>query len=388
MELIVGKVWREAAMRTIQRTTGMLALLIAMQLSSEVALAQSVRLDDILDQWKARQKAVKSARFVWTEERIEPKGWKKNPTMSKEVNPRGLTDPPEDLITKNESILSIDGDKFRYTVRSLGRKPDSSAEIPPFDYVSVFDGRLHRAYYAPWINKEYPQGDQAEPEGPLQQRISYLKPVLWAYRALDPSLNDFNPTKMRKAIREDLVNDIKAFVIEQDNAQSTKVSIWVDPSRAFAILRYVYHQEAPIVRFDMSYEQEKESQQWVPKAWKYITLKSNGAPRLSATGKMDEYSINAQIPSTDFEFTFPVGTWVTESNGQMYIQRPAGEKRRIDERELGAPYDHYVKTPTGFGLRQRANWWYYSTSVLFLVVAIFAVLLWYRRTRVKEGDSR
>src|SRR5262249_32487275 len=137
---------------------------------------------------KNRRDRVRSARFYWTEHRVEAKGWVKYPGQSKDVNPKGLTIPEEDLAYELESSLLLDQNKWRYDLHNRTWRPESKKQGVSFDETRCFDGKVYKTLLGPRDTRTFPQGFLGKDNSRPQQIEAYLMPLLWAFRLPDDTL--------------------------------------------------------------------------------------------------------------------------------------------------------------------------------------------------------
>src|SRR5262249_24765976 len=103
----------------------LVAVLASAALPASASEEPRLDVDAVAAALKNRRDRVRSARFYWSEHRVEAKGWGKYPGQSKDVNPKGLTIPEEDLAYELESSLLLDQNKWRYDLHNRTWRPES-----------------------------------------------------------------------------------------------------------------------------------------------------------------------------------------------------------------------------------------------------------------------
>lgn len=346
-------------------------------LTPPLAYAQSVRIEDVVAAWRQRSDRNLSVDATWMERRTEVKGWKKNPAMPKAVNPDGLTIPPADTVTENESRFVMQGSSFRYSVTDRKRLNENLSAISQVDQLSVFDGVALKQYYAPWLSGSYPQGNSTLPKTSPTLPISYLKPILWTFRPMSSGLfTDSGIKAPALALKRGSIDGRDCDVIERALSRTTKEAFWVDRSKMFNIVRYTYHANSIItIQFDVSYKFDKNVDLWLPESWKYNTVTSDGSPRLSATATYTLIVAGKRLEPDLFQLDFPVGTWVSEDDSKMFIQRPNNERRDITEKELGLDYKDYLSTESGMAKKSDTidRLWFSTVFIVFCVILVSAI---------------
>lgn len=328
---------------------------------------------EIVKAWEGRQASVRTAVFEWTEDRFEAKGWKKWPGMLEKYNPKNVYEPATDITYQLQSRLVYSGKKTRYSYVNRSWK---QAEGAPNDYVSVFDGTTGKVFFSRNFNREYPQGNVGKSESAPDIKSAHLKPFQWLYGLPDPNLSDFDFESLALSPLQPLVDGRKQIVFQQTykDAPGSKIVVWIDPSQSYLIS----HLETVVEgrkknQFDLEYR--KQDDIWIPSKWKFSSFASDdGSTNISTRGTLLSAQFNQPIPSKEFVFEFPPGTYVFEKGGKSYVEREHGAKRIIAPEETGASYEDYLTTETGsvrpVGRDKNSSaWWYVSGAFLLMIFA-------------------
>lgn len=261
--------------------------------------------------WQKRQDAIKSARFVWTEQQTYPKGWLSNPRFPE----RERSSIPELRIDRSYAVsktLSVDGNKMRYSFE-LDRKeePDNIRVKSPdgradglglrrnYSYVSVFDGQTGKTTLTSLIEGPPPVTRQTTMNVDAQNLDT--RPILMALRPLDPVMGHL-------LIDRAVTNEVRRFykgksvflLEERHDPSGWKTMLWVEPERDFLVSRYdVYFEQKLIVAIDIDY-MEDTRWGWIPAGWRVTEMLADGSERLVTEAKVSSYSINQPIRIEEF----------------------------------------------------------------------------------------
>jgi len=123
-------------------------------------------------------------------------------------------------------------------------------------------------------------------------------------------------------------------------------SVWVDPARDFVPVQYTESKNGSVrivVKIDYSKDAELG---WVPQSWTMILMNEKGETDRSEAAKVTKYSINRELPESEFTLTLPTGTWVSDRDTQEdYILRANGKRRPILPGEFnGSNYEELLRT--------------------------------------------
>src|SRR5579871_1635273 len=221
--------------------------------------APAVTMQAIVQAWKGRQDRVATARFTWTGVQ----------SISKEgLGPPGEKNkPPEQGVTFDcKEVLMLDGDKMRFEKQGKIWDEEES-KLVPNEKISTSDGTESRDFW--------PRGTKASDQGYINvgKRNSkvgsiHTRPVLMAFRALHPSMSSFRPEQYVIAPERGVVDGSTCVILEQraQSADTSIVSIWVDPSRDYVINRYTLSRNGRVSKkLDIRYRQDDQCG-WVPSA--------------------------------------------------------------------------------------------------------------------------
>ncbi len=266
---------------------------------------------EVVKAWQKRQDAIKTARFVWTEEQTHPKDWLPNPRFPERewLSIPGLLTDRSYTVSKT---LAVDGNKMRYSFE-LDRKeePDGVRVKTPdnrtdglglrrnYRYVSVFDGQVGKISLASLIESPPPVSRQTTTNVDAQNLDT--RPILMALRPLDPVMGHL-------LIDRAVTNEVRSFYKgksifmfeERHDPSGWKTMLWVEPERDFLVSRYdVLFEQKLIVAIDIDYAADPRWG-WIPSGWRVSEMLADGSRRLVAEAKVSSYSINQPVGIEEF----------------------------------------------------------------------------------------
>jgi hypothetical protein len=278
-------------------------------------------LSSVFDAWAKRQETVRSLRIEWTQ-RLTIR--KVAISFVEEVTPRtapgNSTEPadqpkPGDLVTVTQrNILLLDGERFSYQVDTDGGK---TLDMPPHCHCT-YDGSTSQMYAV--IEPDDPglgTGNGVVRNEPYAFAVDStgLRPLLLAFRGADPVLARVDPADFRIAPNRGVIDDVSCIIVEHAGQQQPHLYFWVDPARDHAVLReHETYNGVDRIQKDISYQNDPEFGR-IPSAWKIVNLDEQGNLRESAEATVTSYAINTSIPLSDFQITFPNGTYLVEGSG-------------------------------------------------------------------------
>jgi len=267
---------------------------------------------EVLAAWQKRQSAVKTFRFIWTEQQTHPQGWLPNPLYPE----REWLAIPALLIDRSYTVskaLAVDGNMMRYSFQ-IDRKeePDGVRVISPqgankglgerrnYSYVSVFDGRMGKTNLVSLTGS---------PTAVIRQTITNVdaqnldtRAVLMALRPLDPVMGHLLVDRAVTNQVRMFYKDKSTFILEEERDPSGwKTLLWIEPDRNFLVSRYIvtFEQEV-IVDIDIDYVEDPRWG-WIPNGWRVMEKLADGSKRLVAEAKVLSYSINEPIGNEEFQ---------------------------------------------------------------------------------------
>lgn len=286
----------------------------------EQNLTQGVQLDrskpvppktDVINAWQKRQDAIKTARFVWTEQQTRPVGWLPNarfPERDRLAIPALISDRTF-MISKS---LSLDGNKLRYSfeldrkeepdgvrVKSPDNRPDGLGVRRSYSYLSVFDGQVGKTTLTTRLDGPPPAAHQTTVNVDAQNLDT--RAILLAFRPLDPAMGHLLLDRAVTNQMRQFYKGKSTFLLEERHDPSGwKTILWIEPERDFLISRYdVLFEQKLLVMVDIDYSQDARWG-WVPNAWHVTEMLADGSKRLVAEAKVSSFSINEPIGIEEF----------------------------------------------------------------------------------------
>lgn len=267
---------------------------------------------EIVKAWQARQDAIKTARFVWTEQQTHPKGWLPNPRFPER---EWLAIPAlrEDRSYTVSKTLAVDGNKMRYTFE-LDRKEEADGVrvVAPgntrsdglgvrrnYSYVSVFDGQIGNTSLTSLTDS---------PPAVIRQAMTNVDAQNLDTRAILMALRPLDPVMGHLLIERAVTNQMRTFykgrstflLEERHDPSGWKTLLWIEPERDFLVSRYiVLFEQKLIVDIDIDYVEDPRWG-WIPNRWRVTEMLADGSKRLVSLATVSSYNINQPIGIEEF----------------------------------------------------------------------------------------
>ena len=147
------------------------------------------------------------------------------------------------------------------------------------------------------------------------------KALLIALRPLYPELGQINLANFKIAPNRAIVDNNPCVILKEHQYRTgLRHAYWVCPGMDYAILRYVEAVDGEeVIRLDIQY-QESDEHGWLPSSWKHVWINPESKSFVSSSeATVTAYTINEQIPPTEFEIEFPENTAVSNlGTGEHY----------------------------------------------------------------------
>lgn len=330
---------------------------------------ESITVQTITDAWKLTEAKVRTAVFEWNENRVITK----NLLLEDETMTEASV--PQYTVTNR---LAFEDKKLRFTYK----KSSWTSEAPENgdQYVGVFNGKNSKVYLPPGYVSGYPRGHVGTRGQSEELTSAYLKPLLWAFRPSLPRVTLFPIADAKLLPTREEVEDHECLVLEFSGHPGERHNIVVDPSQDFSIVR----QNLTInnrLKFQLKIKYERNASFGIsiPKSWKYESFNSAGDQQFSVASSLASYSINPVLAASEFEFDFPVGTWVHDGRNTEYIVTADGPTRTVGLRERQVPYAELLREP---GLSPEATrWFFWCNLLLLLAISGFLLFRWHQWKR-------
>lgn len=364
----------------------LLAAFAVILLADRPAPAQSSEqlLAEVKAAWTARQHAIKSARFTWSQKTLHPKGrWGQNPPL-----------PANDVIDNGSGSLLMSGEKVRiHTVGLIWTQPIS--DFARSESESVFDGNRYISLKHPgflqWhqavISKRY----KGNPDGNMIE----LWPFMVALRGVEPLVIGDLFSSYSESRRVSIGGRTLIEMVRPRNETQGESKLWLDEKRGYSVERCEDYSRSGQLQSRIDATPAVVASEWVPHSCKVQIWKSDKRLERQAELTVRECEINLATTTADFEIAFPTGTRVVDNSERTadgrgerkdYIVRDDGTKRDILPSEIGATYEDLIRTQPGDldGRSPRSWWTLRRLSLLFGLVATgFGLLLLLNRWRKK-----
>lgn len=328
--------------------------------------ATPVTVQSILERWNRREQIVDSSIFTWTEQRTHVSDF----LASDERRAEPFT-PNYDV----DGRLSFDGERLRYSYKKSLWK-DADAPAGGDEFVSVFNGRDSKVYFPPGYVSEYPRGhfsSQSQSEG---LDALYLKPMLWTFRPSLPDVMLFPPAdgKLQPSTRDDEhLRDCVELTYTSSPGHVNR--LWLDPKQDYSIVfATIETDEQLTLQVEVTYTFDNGQSLWIPATWKLQAMFVNNAAQLLVNGTMEKHNINPVLPASEFEFDFPVGTWVHEGANIEYLVTEDGSNPHIARSDRNTPY---AELRHGGGISTTAaHWLFWANVALVCAISTYLLVRW------------
>jgi hypothetical protein len=333
---------------------------------------------EIIRSWKARQDLVRTVRFSF-DDRHSFNRAATNP------DPKAITAANDIEIVNTKESISIDGGKVAYST-----KPDGgvdSAEVT-VAFLTAFNGSVTRRYFG----GEVPSGSIAGTKNSPDACNVSIKAVFLAFRPLQFDLSQIPIEQLQIQPQRGMLEGRACAILTEPNRVGASRSVWVDPSRDNAIVRFVESVDGiETIRINITHDRDS-MYGWIPAHWDMVWLSSKRQILLeSGTYTRTNYAINTPIPPDEFAPAFPPGTWVTDEDKHLqYIVREHSQADRIVtlEESRHAGYQEILATETGMAGLPEHTWlirWFVFGTGLILVLALLLFVTYRRRQGIGRG---
>lgn len=267
---------------------------------------------DLLKAWQKRQDAIKTFRFVWTEQQTHPKGWIPNPRFAE----REWLAIPGLLIDRSYAVsktITVDGNKMRYSFE-IDRKEEADGvrivspqgenqglgERKHYSYLNVYNGQSGKTSLTSLTNPLPAVITQTITNVDAQNLDTRV--ILMAFRPLDPVMGHLLIDRAVTNRVRTFYKGRSMFILEEARDPSGwKTVVWIEPERDFLVCRYLVAFEQKIMAdIDIDYVQDSRWG-WIPDGWRVTERLGDGSKRLVVVAKVSSYSINQPIGIEEFQ---------------------------------------------------------------------------------------
>lgn len=269
---------------------------------------------EVVKAWQKRQDAVRTLRFVWTEQQTHPRGWIPNPRVLQ----REWLAIPGLFVDRSYAVsktLTVDGRKMRYTfeidrreepdgviVKSPKGENEGLGERRHYSYVSVFDGQTATTSLSS-LTGSFPPVISRTMTNVDAQNLD-TRPILMALRPLDPEMGHVLIDRAVTNLVRIFYKGRSTMLLEEERDPSGwKTLMWLEPERDFLVSRYlVLFEQRIMVDIDIDYVEDPRWG-WIPNGWRVTEKLIDGSKRLVTTAKVSSYSINQPVAAGQFSVT-------------------------------------------------------------------------------------
>jgi hypothetical protein len=196
-----------------------------------------------------------------------------------------------------------------------------------------------------------------------------VRPIRLAYRALDPDIGLCDARDLKLADGLPIAGSV---VLDHGNGL-----VWVNSAQDFLPVRCTWTTHGVTTNvIEITNEYDKEYG-WRPASWTNTILNEKAQIVIADIDRITQFALNCKISASDFQLSFPTGTWVSDNvRDERYIVLGEGQRRDVLKGEFnGQNYDALLNSKAGALVRKktaRTSSW--PIEMLF-VCAIFAAAL-------------
>lgn len=321
------------------------------QIPQALGASPNATIQDIIRAWQHREERTRSLVFEWQETEL----WAKGSRNFQKVhgNPMVITPvfyPPKDMSWGYDRRLKLDGEKIRYELEGPMAAPQLGRFVPRRN-LRVSDGQVTKVLYdavKSGHESQHATGFVRNSANLVAPHLIQLRTILLCYRSFAVDMGE-NYDLSQYAVRPTsaTIGEHGCVVLTGPMGGVKKNVIWIDVEREYVPLRWQSIVEGEMrIQLDMDYQPDA-SHGWVPSGWKYHVYaqpeprQSVGKLKQQGTARVTSYEVNSPIPSSEFRFEFPVGTYVSDRrNDSVHIVKAGGQKRIVTDQERTADYSY------------------------------------------------
>lgn len=257
-----------------------------------------------------RQRKVTSARFEWTEQGLEAKGFRHDPAkdIPEPDNAARPVTPHANITYSQSQSFSFDGGKTNHACTQLAF---NKAGIP-FHRTSrtTFDGQQQLSLSDPTPDFKLPQGRIYQQNAArITLNLLDLEPLLQCYRLGDTRVRGFELDGYAIDLKSSEIDGVPCVVLA---SASRGRKLWLDPQREFLPLRSMHEVKGVLRRqTDYSYVEDLDHG-WVLAGWRIRKHEGQGKQEFSRIATVVDYKINPELDAGEFRIEFPKGTLIDD----------------------------------------------------------------------------
>lgn len=345
--------------------------------------------------WRDREKRYRSVHVEWTETQVQPAGWLSNlwleaggPRRARIMNPNNEVVPPKTTTLVVASKLDLQEEKLLYHEDRWAWHQEQKKHVP-CPVTVLYDGKV--------LQTLKPNGfaDMTWPIGTIIKRgpVGYtsrpeLRPLIGAFRPLDPIFQQFDLKKYRMSTRSGKLDGKQLLVLERESHRGDKTILWMDAEQEYSIRREANYLKDRLQQQITVTHKHDSALGWVPQEWETITRFDEGKLTETCRGRVTVLT-SGTIPASVFRLDFPPGTRVhdetKQKEAQDYITRDGSSPRHIHTSEIGKTYHELLQSePPNRVPAWRWKWVWIGLVASLVVLAAVSWLVLCRGRKVKS----
>lgn len=314
---------------------------------NQAAEPTKVSLDDVLSAWRKRDARVHSLSFAWDVLQFTA-GAFQNRLDVLDLNGRQGPPEPDRSFAINRRFVSDGRGRMRFEECGPTWSARQAAIIPKTS-ARIFDGHREQILIEHG-ELDFPSANFRKGTAKQSYNGQAFFPLLLVYRAVHDAIGVVETKSLVVEKKTEIVNKHVIVVLTDrhrvavDPTRDIVRSVWVDPARDFVPVQYTESIDGSVRTFvKIDYSKDAELG-WVPQSWTMILTNEKGETDRSEEAKVTKYSINRELPESEFTLNLPTGTWVSDRDTKEdYILRANGKRRPILPGEFnGANYEQLL----------------------------------------------
>jgi hypothetical protein len=302
--------------------------------------------------WRRREQSTKYLRFSWTQSETISKGMFPLPARLRlEVNKKsaGSPMPRTDVTLAGAFVVLFSGGDIRYEETADVFSAERTETYRAHD-IRIFANNRYLARFDP-------QGDFhgiGEIQPPARNiavvRERNIVPLALFFRILDPQYGQFAADKIEVDPNLVVIDGHRCRLLRRSLSKALKADLCVDVERDYIPLRYTFYEDGLITtQWRITKVWSRVGGLFAPGEWTMSRFRSDGKLISELRGSATSCLVLAEMSSSEFELTFPSGTWVFDNIAHReYVVQKTGFKRDVPPGYGNDQYD-WLMNPANNG---------------------------------------
>jgi hypothetical protein len=374
--------WRES-MHVFRKNGAYFAAAASLSIGLSQLYAQPpASLEALRAAWSNRQTQIRSLKITWQEEEFHPKGL----LTGRIPGETGTIPPQDDTLSGLVSSLVLAGPSSRYTGQRGNWSGAENRYVAQNIVESFHDGEGRSLTPQGSSTSRHPQG-LTTTFRPSAMGMNKVLPIWLAVRPLHPDYRVFDLDTMQFTGRRAVVQQKQCYELARAQGK-TLLSVWVDPSQDYSVLRLVDTSNGKISR-KIDTRCRKIEGIFLPDSWDQVSLDKSGDMTFAAHATVTQVEVNPEVDDREIPVVYPDGAVmarVKDGGQKLSVIVPGGNERPILPDDYSLSYDELLKKKSSFaytlGLSRRAFW-----CIVACIVVPIGVFIWRKRPLILSRRS-